>query len=122
MLKNEAPMAATSSKSSGANLSLLPRWHGCPLWPYYLGPSWFSKLWAPHSSASRSATNKGPEKLAFFLNQVWTNLDDYVPAYLLDIVMVNAVATNLEGEAMEWVMRFHGEDMPALGKVYAWGS
>lgn len=32
--------------------------------------------------------------------------------------MVNAVATNLEGEAMEWVMRFHSEDTPELGNVY----
>lgn len=49
---------------------------------------------------------------------MWANLDHYNPAYPLDIMMVNAMATNLEGEAMEWVMRFHDDDMAELGNVY----
>lgn len=60
-----------------------------------------------------------PEKLAFFLNQVWAHLDCHAPAYPSDVVMVNAMATNLEGKAMEGVMKLHDEDMPELGNIKA---
>lgn len=39
-----------------------------------------------------------------------TGLDYYALAYLSDVVMMNTMATNIEGEAKEWVTRLHDED------------
>lgn len=62
-----------------------------------------------------------PEKLAFFLNQVWAHLDRYAPGYPSEVAMVNAVAANMEGEATEWVTRLHDEDAPELGNIdFSW--
>lgn len=52
------------------------------------------------------------DKLMFFLNQVWAHLDHYPPVYPLDMVMVNAVTANLDGEAVEWMTKLHNEDAP----------
>lgn len=39
-----------------------------------------------------------------------TGLDYYALADLSDVVMMNTMATNIEGEAKVWVMRLHDED------------
>lgn len=58
-----------------------------------------------------------PEKLAFFLNQVWCHLDHYALAYPMEVVVMNMVATNLEGEATVWVTRLHDQDVLELGNI-----
>lgn len=58
-----------------------------------------------------------PDKLSFFINQVWVHVDCYAPTYPDERVMVNVVAANLEGEAAEWMTSLHDEDAPELGNV-----
>lgn len=58
-----------------------------------------------------------PERLPFFLNQVWAHLNCYASAYPNDSVMVNVIATNLEGEVAEWVTSLHNEQAPELRDV-----
>lgn len=62
-------------------------------------------------------TFNGPEKLAFFMNQVWAHLDDHMVDYPSDRVMVRAVTVNLEGQAAEWVTQLHDKDAPELGNI-----
>lgn len=64
----------------------------------------------------RATFDGDPDKLAFFLNQVWAHLDRNAPAYPDKRVMVNAVATNL-GEAMEWITSLHDEEASELGNL-----
>lgn len=47
-----------------------------------------------------------PERLPFFLNQVWVHHDCYAYAYPDNAKMVNAVTANLEEEVTEWVTNF----------------
>lgn len=44
----------------------------------------------------KATFDRDPEKLTFFLNQMWTYLDCYALAYALDMAMVNGMTTNLE--------------------------
>lgn len=62
----------------------------------------------------RATFDGDPDNLSFFLNQVWAHLDCYAPAYPDERVIVNAVVTNLEGEAMEWVTCLYDKDVPEV--------
>lgn len=60
--------------------------------------------------------DRDPEKLMFFLNQVWANLDCYAPAYPLEIVMANAM--NSVNSSLEEEAKLHN-DAPELGNINA---
>lgn len=65
----------------------------------------------------KATFDRDPDTLAYFLKQVWTHLDDHGPAYPSDQVMVQAVATNVEGEAAEWVTQLYDENASELGNI-----
>lgn len=50
-----------------------------------------------------------PEKLAYFLNQVWSHMDRYKADYPNDAACVNTTITSLEGEPAHWVVFLHDE-------------
>lgn len=57
----------------------------------------------------KTTFNRDPEKLVFFMNQVWAHLDDHMADYSSDRAMVLTVTANLEGEAAEWVTQLQPE-------------
>ncbi|KAK9395724.1 hypothetical protein NXF25_019085 [Crotalus adamanteus] len=55
-----------------------------------------------------------PEKLAFFLNQVWSHLHCHGNNYPDEAAQVDVIVANLKVEAAEWVTILHNEDAPEL--------
>lgn len=55
-----------------------------------------------------------PEKLAFFLNQVWSHLDRYRNNYSDEAARVDIIMANLKAEVAEWMTTLHNEDAPKL--------
>lgn len=85
--------------------------------PQYQGPALCPQYWGqqPVYLLPIKATFDGdPEKLPFFLNQVWAHLNRYTPAYTDNSMMMDAGAVNLEVEAAEWVTSLHDEQAPEL--------
>lgn len=84
-------------------------WHGCRC----IGASQYPLI--------KAKFDGDPEKLAFFLNQVWSHLDQYGEFYTDDEACVSAIGENLEGEAVEWVTLLHDEGAPELGvPTHSW--
>lgn len=67
----------------------------------------------------RATFDGKPKKLAYFLNQVWSHMDQYGDAYLDEMACVNAINASMEGEAADWVVLLHDEAAPELGNVDA---
>lgn len=61
------------------------------------------------------ATFEGnPEKLAFFLNQVVSHLDQHGAAYADNEARMDTIMDNLDREVAEWLMALHN-GAPKLG-------
>lgn len=71
----------------------------------------------PGAPAIKATFDGSPEKLAFFLSQVWVHMDRYRLAYVDNATCVNAIMTNLGGKAAEWVTALHNEGDPKLGET-----
>lgn len=50
-----------------------------------------------------------PEKLAYFLTQVWNYLEQYNVAHPDKISRMGAVTSNLEGDSTEWLVSLYNE-------------
>ncbi|KAK9395765.1 hypothetical protein NXF25_019126, partial [Crotalus adamanteus] len=62
----------------------------------------------------RATFNGSPEKLAFFLNQVWSHLNHHGNNYPDEATRVDVNMANLEAEVADWVTILHDEDAPEL--------
>lgn len=71
-------------------------------WPlgYWGGPR------PPPPPPIKSTFDGDPEKLMFFLNQIWSHLDQHGGAYI--------ILANLEKEITKWVMTLH-DRAPEVG-------
>lgn len=67
----------------------------------------------------RTTFDGNPEKLAFFLNQVWMHLDWHEGEYADDEAWVDVIVANLKREAAEWMTRLHDEGAPELADLDA---
>ncbi|KAK9400830.1 hypothetical protein NXF25_011544 [Crotalus adamanteus] len=66
----------------------------------------------PWPSPLRATFDGSPEKLAFFLNQVWSRLAHHGNDYPDKAAQIDVIMDNLEAEAAEWVTILHDEDVP----------
>lgn len=76
---------------------------------------YWGALRPPQPPKFKTVFNRNPEKLPFFLNQVWSLLDQHGAEYADDEAWVDMIVANLEGEAAELVMILHDEGVPELG-------
>lgn len=84
----------------------------------FLWRGWLPGLWPaprpPPPPLLRATFDGNPEKLAFFLKQVWTHLDQHGGEYTEVKAQVDVVIIILEGEAAEWMTTLHDEGAPDL--------
>lgn len=76
----------------------------------------------PKTSAAppiKDAIDGNPEKLAFFLNQTWSHLDQHEIKYADDKILMDTIVANLKGETVEWMTTLHDEGAPELGILLA---
>lgn len=51
-----------------------------------------------------------PGRLAYFLSQVWTHIDQYGHQYTSDRELISVIVDSMnEGEATEWIAELHDE-------------
>lgn len=64
----------------------------------------------------RATFDGNPQKLVFFLNQVWMHLDQHGGEYTDDKAWVDVIMANLEGEVASWVTSLHDEGAPQVSR------
>lgn len=100
--KVKPPMVPVSSESTSTSPQMTQAPSVAPLpWPWLVPWTVGTPLPLPPADplSMKPIFDGDPEKVVFFLNQVWAHLKCYAPAYPLDMVMVNAIAANLEGDS-----------------------
>ncbi|ETE60218.1 hypothetical protein L345_14041, partial [Ophiophagus hannah] len=104
-----------------------PAWQVPPGWAYNLRQGWVQAQWVPtavlvpppppaHPATLpyfKAALDGSLDKLAFYLNWVWANIDHYRENYPNDEEIIIAITENLKN----WVTQLHDEGTPKLGDV-----
>lgn len=106
------------------------------VWAFYPGHGWIQYQWIlvpvpplipPAAAAPPSAAappqflvifDGTPNKLSYFLNRIWAQIEHYGAQFQSDQDMISAIIDNMrEGEAADWIAQFRDEGAPELEDV-----
>lgn len=104
-------------KAMGWQPSPAPMYDTQP-WVYPYGGDWLpgpgAALRLSPFPPLRAMFDGKPKKLAFFLNQAWTQLNQHGGEYADDETCVDVIVANLKGKEAKWVKILHDEGAPEL--------